>query len=282
VTSPVDSNDASPAEIVKHTKEWGFRAIAITDHDSVDGVKEAINVGKEISMNVIPGVELYCYYEDIETEIVGLGIDYIKMAKLLVPNVKTAIERNKENISKLFEIAQENGFIIEDESLDDVTERTNPSYFVVQRTFSIEENRKRCEKLTGVYPKNEKQFYDELFVIEKLIRDPFWSRPISKAIEMVHESGGKAFLAHPKRIKRRSYEMGEKEYDNLIEDGLDGIECVHAEITPKDSTILIDYCDSRNILKSGGSDSHRLVDIFKRMDRLNAPNEWIDWYKLSY
>ena len=65
----------TPAEVVAHAVEKGLRAIAITDHDTVDGVDEAARAGRELDLEVIPGVEVSVDYNNGEMHILGYFID---------------------------------------------------------------------------------------------------------------------------------------------------------------------------------------------------------------
>src|SRR3989344_4123454 len=66
----------SPRECVKMAKENGVESIAITDHDTVGGIEEALKAGRELGVEVITGIELSCEYEKWGIHILGFGIDY--------------------------------------------------------------------------------------------------------------------------------------------------------------------------------------------------------------
>lgn len=65
----------SPSELVLKAKENGITTLSITDHDSVNALNEAMEVGKDIGVNVIPGVELSTDIEDREVHLLGLFLD---------------------------------------------------------------------------------------------------------------------------------------------------------------------------------------------------------------
>ena len=72
----------TPTQIVKKAKKIGLKAIAITDHDTVNGVKEALEAGKKYGLEVIPGVEFSCGLSKFKEHhgktfhLVGLFVDY--------------------------------------------------------------------------------------------------------------------------------------------------------------------------------------------------------------
>ncbi|MBR5445632.1 MAG: PHP domain-containing protein, partial [Clostridia bacterium] len=63
-----------PADLVRHAKNSGLAAVAVSDHDTADGVKEAMAVGAEVGIEVIPAIELSAI-SDTETHILGYFID---------------------------------------------------------------------------------------------------------------------------------------------------------------------------------------------------------------
>lgn len=68
--------ELSPAELVRYASKKRLKAIAVTDHDTVNGVEKAVNEGKKCGLEVIPGVEVTCHHNSIEFHLVGLFIDY--------------------------------------------------------------------------------------------------------------------------------------------------------------------------------------------------------------
>lgn len=65
-----------PEELVKYAKEAGLASVALTDHDTVDGIEEFMDAGKRLKIETIPGIELASAYKNTELHIVGLFIDY--------------------------------------------------------------------------------------------------------------------------------------------------------------------------------------------------------------
>lgn len=76
VHSTYSDGTFSPAELVKEAVKNGISAFALTDHDTTDGIDEAIDAGGKAGIEVIPGIEISTSYKDKEIHIVGLFIDY--------------------------------------------------------------------------------------------------------------------------------------------------------------------------------------------------------------
>lgn len=85
-TTASDGN-STPSEVVKKAKEVGLSAIAITDHDTVGGIEEAIKEGERIGIEVIPGIELTCRDGYREFHILGYFLDY--KSEKLIDNLKS-------------------------------------------------------------------------------------------------------------------------------------------------------------------------------------------------
>ena len=66
----------SPTELVQYSVEKGLTAIALTDHDTTEGLAEAINAAAGLSLTVIPGIEFSTVYDNKDVHVLGLFIDY--------------------------------------------------------------------------------------------------------------------------------------------------------------------------------------------------------------
>ena len=96
----------TPREVVALAKELGLGAVAITDHDTVSGLGEALAAGEETGMRVVPGVELSIQLEQREIHIVGLGIDRESPAllALLAERREARVRRNQQLLERLAEL----------------------------------------------------------------------------------------------------------------------------------------------------------------------------------
>ena len=73
--STQSDGSCSPTQVVQRAAELGLSAISLTDHDSVAGVQEAQNIGRDIGIEVIPGIELSAQEAGIDIHILGYFID---------------------------------------------------------------------------------------------------------------------------------------------------------------------------------------------------------------
>jgi len=93
----------SPTELVKYAKEKGLEAIAITDHDTVEGVEEALSAGKEFDLEVVPGIEISAEFPEETMHILGYYVDFKDQG--FIDNIsvlqKARAERNPRIVKNL-------------------------------------------------------------------------------------------------------------------------------------------------------------------------------------
>lgn len=242
VHSTASDGTLSPSEVIQLGKKLNLRALALTDHDTVDGIDEALMAGKEYGIEVIPGVELSCSYNNKEIHIVGLFINHknIHFTEELEHLRNTRNNRNIEMAEKFCEL----GIPISFEEI----QAHYPDATITRAHFA-------------------KYLYEKNFTSS--IRDGFdrylndrgpcyvtrYKMPYSETIRLIHEAGGVAILAHP-----ILYRMGQTELEKMIialsKCGLDGIEAIYSTYTPSDESLIRRFARQNNLLLSGGSDFH--------------------------
>ena len=252
----------APQEIVQRARQSGLKTIAITDHDGIGGVELARTEGRRLGLNVIPGLEfsatLFYPTDALEGEehymhILGYGIDLenrhliLKMDDLMAKRVF----RNK----KMQQAFLKSGISLTD---DDLTQ-SSPSGYVGKVSFA------RAFVKKGLINRPE-----EAFSSENLMKSPF-IRSIHKektqaqeAIRIIHEAGGKAFMAHPFQLSYPSMAEDSQAFRtrlfNVVEElkkaGLDGLECYYPTHDQEKTDYLLSLADQFGLLVSIGSDDH--------------------------
>ncbi len=227
----------SPAQVVMKAKENGLDIISIVDHDTTDGLDEAIEVGKEIGVEVIPGIELSSSINGTDIHILGYFIDWRDenfqthlrvFRELRIQRAKRMVEKlNALNIPLEFESVIEM-------SKTSAVGRVHIANALVRYGF-VGDLYEAFNKYLGVgCPAYEKN-------IELSPR---------KAIKLISDVGGLSFIAHPGKY------LSEVDLASLIELGIDGIEVIH----PSHNDELVKYyrsiADEYFLLESGGSDFH--------------------------
>ncbi|WAM34524.1 PHP domain-containing protein [Caldicellulosiruptor morganii] len=241
IHTTISDGTYSPEEVVLLAKEKGLSAIAITDHDTTDGVKMAVKKGQDVGIKVISGVEISADFE-IEMHILGLFIDVDNT--LLQGKLKMLEMFRKERNPKIIEKLRKMGYDISMEDVErvaagDVIGRPHIARVLVQKGY-FEDTKAVFENLLG--------FGKPAYVKKEKLK-PY------EAIEAIKKAGGLAILAHPHRYLYLE-EGPEDVFEELKEYGLDGIEVYHSDHTDRETKQLFEIARKLDFLISGGSDFH--------------------------
>ncbi len=245
----------SVEEIFKKAKEAELSAIAITDHDTVAAVEEAIHFSKIYNIEYIPAVELSAMFGEKEVHIVGLYINWKdkEFLKKLSHFQKKRVERAINIVDKL----KENKILIEFEELYEMTDNLNNiGRLHIARLL-----------LKKGYIKNIKEAFEKFLSEGKPAYIEKAKLSVSEALEIVKQADGISILAHPGIVNK----------DEMIEiwkkQGLDGIEVFHPDHTNEDAAHYFDYANKYNLLVSGGSDFHGEIREYSLIGRIKLPYE---------
>lgn len=231
----------SPEEVVRIAKEKGLFAIAVTDHDTTDGVKIALKKGQEMGIEVISGVEISADFE-IEMHILGLFIDVDNV--FLQDKLKILEVFRKERNPKIIKKLRKMGYDISMEDVErvasgEVIGRPHIARVLVQKGY-FDSTKAVFEKLLG--------FGKPAYVKKEKLK-PY------EAIRAIKEANGIAILAHPHKYLYLD-EGPENVFEELKEYGLDGLEVYHSDHTDKETRELLEIAKKLDLVISGGSDFH--------------------------
>ena len=229
----------SPTELINKAENLSMKAIAITDHDTTEGLKEGVKAAATKNVKFIPGIELSVNHKPGELHILGLGIKSWDNNPIL-KNIN--INRKLRNL-KIIDLMNDNGLKITYKELKKLTKGTigRPhfaSWMMTQgHVCSIDEAFK--DYLTWGKP-----FYIPRVTIS-----------LEEAINFIHTSGGYAIVAHPLNIPVNFNALIEK-LDYWISLGIDGIEAVHSGTRRNMTKRLLKYAQEKNCIITAGSDFH--------------------------
>ena len=179
----------SPAELVELASQTGVSAIALTDHDTMDGVAEAQAVSGKYDVEVIPGVEISVVHEDLVLHILGYYVNPLQenMAKALSKLQQARDRRNEKIIIKL----QELGI---DASMEELREISGTGQTGRPHIAKILMNH-------GVVRSFPQAFDQYLAKGQKAYVGRF-AYSAKEAISFIGQAGGLAVLAHPVQIDK--------------------------------------------------------------------------------
>lgn len=231
----------TPAEVVREAKKAGLAAIALTDHDTVDGISEAVSEGEKIGVEVIPAIE-FSVLSETETHILGYYIDLEnpELKKTLAEVVDLRLERNRVTCRRLNEL----GFDI---SLDEV-KAIAPNNFIGRAHFAR-------VMLDKGYIKSVKEGFDKYMSVGKYAYCEKQRLSARDAIELIKKCGGLSFLAHPHLTKLPDDELM-KFLIELKGYGLCGLEGYYTDYTPEMQEKYQSMARTLGLAISGGTDFH--------------------------
>lgn len=248
--SYVSDGTVSPTEVVKMAADAGLVAIALTDHDTVDGVEEAIKAGEEYGVRVIPGIELSADYKGSDLHILGLNVDYVneEFRKKVAVCRDSRHNRNLKMIEKLkecgFEISWE--IMLERFGSKSIT-RAHFAKYLIDEGYVASKDEAFNKYLNPGCP----------CYVSRVKVTPF------EAIDIIKEAGGHPVLAHP-LLYKMPYDRLESVIVMLKDHGLEGIEGRYALNKVEDDTFLDKIAKRHGLKITGGSDFHGAIkpDIF--------------------
>ncbi len=242
VHSRCSDGTLTPSGLVDHAIEKGLSAVALTDHDTVDGLDELMEYAKDKPIEVIPGIEYSTEYNGRDVHIVGLFIDY--KAPVFLEYLTRFKQSRTDRNYKLCANLRGAGIDITYEALLDafpgaVITRAHYAAFLLDRGY-VKSRKEAFERYLG---DNTPYFLHR----EKVTPE--------EVIEVTLKAGGIPILAHP-----TLYKLGHEQLDVLVrrlkDAGLMGLECYYSTYTPSEERQMRALAEKFNLLPSGGSDFH--------------------------
>ncbi|HEY7755877.1 MAG TPA: PHP domain-containing protein [Actinomycetota bacterium] len=232
----------TPSEVVRHAAERGLDVVALTDHDTTAGIEEALAAGRELGVEVVPGVEfsaehlgtsvhVLCYWMDVEDaslqeELGRLRDDRFRRGELMV--------------SKLREL----GF---DVSFDRVRE-------IAQGGNIVRPHVAQAMVEAGIVASEEEAF-DRWIADGRPAHVPKHALAPIDALPLIREAGGLCVLAHPGMWGDQS-EVPEDLIEAMAGAGMAGLEVDHTDHDPEQRARYRALADRFGVIATGGSDCH--------------------------
>lgn len=247
----------TPEEVVDLAHEKGFSAIAITDHDCIDGITPSIERARAYGLEIVAGVELTAEDDNLEVHILGYFIDWKAewFAKKLVEIRNTRVKRIYEMTAKL----KDAGIDVDPKK---VFELSGPGSVGRLHLAIVLYNEGYTSSINGAFRKyigNNSPCYVKKFKLTP-----------EEAIDMILRLGGVPVLAHPHVLAKDNL------IPTLVEKGLRGIEVYHTE-HPNNVTLHYENLAlEQGLLMTGGSDCHGMGkgDIF--IGKIKVPYDVVE------
>ncbi len=240
--STASDGSLTPAALVREGRTQQLKAIAITDHDTVEGAAEALAEAAKQGFELVPGIEISADVSSGTMHILGYYVDHTA-TKLLAAlrRLQDAREtRNHQIVKRLRAMDME---ITYDDLLrvseDGQVGRPHFAQVLVEKGIV-----RTPQEAFDMYLKKGRPAY-----VDKFRFDPI------EAVQLIREAGGTPVLAHPSSL-RKSSEGLEETISRLQRAGLDGLEVFYSEHTPEQTRYYQNLCNKFGLLATGGTDYH--------------------------
>ena len=242
VHSSVSDGLLTPRELVRHAKAVGLKAMALTDHDTVAGVAEALEAGREVGLEVIPGVEISAEIEKGACHILGYFVSHTHRGlKRVLADARGG--RDARNI-RILQLLNKLGLRM---TMDDLAARVQDGVLT------------RAHFATVMLEKGYVKTWDQAFERYLGAGKPAYvarTRVMpEEAIKVIHAAGGLAALAHPRQLGRSPKETDEW-LDKLAAAGLDGVETQGPDHTANYARRYRAAAQRLGLVETGGTDWH--------------------------
>ena len=227
----------TPEVLVGQALEQGYRAIAITDHDTMTGVVRATAAAKGTDLEIVPGIELSAMDDGDDIHILGYFMDYSDTDFL--ERIGLFMEKRHERAEKIVQTLNSLGLDISIETVLKVAHGAP-----IGRPHIAE----------ALLSENLVQFYGEAFIryigTGGPAYEPKYNLTPREAIRLILSTGGIPVMAHPASV-HRDYIIHE-----LVEYGLMGLEVMHPLHTPEKQAYYRRLAGQHGLFVTGGSDWH--------------------------
>ena len=227
----------SPHEAVASAHEKNLGAIAITDHDTLAGITPAREEGRKLGVEVIGGVELGCDLGPRELHILGYLFreDDPELTEKLSSLAQGRTYRGREMVRRLNKL----GIPLPWEDVASLAGEGTVGRLHIARAL-----------IRGGWIGSHNEAFAKFLNPNRPAYVPRMRLLPGEAIELIHNAGGVAILAHPKLIN------GDKLIPQLRDAGLDGLEVYHTRHSWQDVAKYSKIAQELDLLITGGSDCH--------------------------
>jgi len=235
-----------PAELVLLAQQRGIEVLAVTDHDTIDGLDEALSAGAQAGITVIPGVEWgACEYRGLHI----LGYAFDRNAPALQAMCHEMAASRNERKYRIIRFLQEKGIDLDLTEVEAIAGNGLAGGGRIGRPHFAQ------AMIRHGYVSSIREAFTCYLDTDEYQRIERKKAPAQKCIAVVRESGGKAVLAHPYQVGLPDDQL-ERLVSQLKEYGLEGIECEYPRHTPAQVRFYRELAQRYGLHVTAGSDFH--------------------------
>ncbi|UCH33483.1 MAG: PHP domain-containing protein [Armatimonadota bacterium] len=237
VHTTASDGTSTPDDAVAACAESGVEVLGITDHDSLDGIAEALAAGNRRGVTVVPGLEINTDYGETEAHVLGYFVDHRSPALngLLEDIRHRRVERAREILARLDGL----GMHVEESRVVELAADGSVGRPHVARAM-----------VEAGYVRNGGEAFARFIARGKPAYVPRYRLSPEAAAEAIRAAAGIAVLAHPAKVGDDALVTA------LIEQGLEGLECFHCDQSAAHSRHYVALARQLDLVVTGGTDSH--------------------------
>ncbi|MCX8074192.1 MAG: PHP domain-containing protein [Clostridia bacterium] len=285
----------SVEDILRRAQKSNLEYISFTDHGTTEAYKdlESINTSDIYAGKIITGIEINCLYKDMCIDIVGYKYkmkyleDLNKWLKEKISFEKTAhfqqeqLEYLIKALKKYNLILPENKKLMFNEKNVRISKDNEFAGFVfAEELLKYKENLWLFEGHEGIL--NSPGLFFKVFCCD--INSPFYvdiksyKPKLKEVIDIIHKCGGLIFVPHPTVYFKDDESLIERFLNDIVtEYEIDGIECYHPDVSLEQREFLLDFCNSKNLKISGGTDFHDDSRVLGLLDGYKITSDNMNW-----
>lgn len=238
----------TPTELVGKARALGLAALAVTDHDTLGGLRQAQSAAACVGLDLVPGVELSVEDDAGRFHLLGYGFDpeNAALADTLITLRRSRAARNALMAEKMAAL----GLPV---TMDDVRAEAGEDAQVIARPHFA-----RALIKKGVVESVQEAF-DKYLSTGKPLYLPKEVLTPRDAIALIHGAGGVAVMAHPGLVPLDEAALADRVARLAQDDGLDGIEAYYSQHSRADTHRFLALAARLGLLVTGGSDFHGIA-----------------------
>lgn len=245
-----------PHEVVAAAQRAGLSAIALTDHDTIDGLASARRAGAELGVRVVPGVELSAVDDGDEIHVLGLHLSHPEsLASALAELRETRRERAKTTVAILNSLG---------------VPVTLDAVFAAAGDGAVGRPHIARALVAGGWARDFRDAFDRWLGTGKPACVEKRTVTFAEAAGLIHDAGGLAVYAHPGGAASRA------DLEELASLGLDGVEVRHPSHTADEIARLGALVADLALVPSGGSDWHGAPEAYRALGSMKVSASWLD------
>jgi len=253
--STASDGSLAPADVVAAALRAGLAAIALTDHDTVDGIAEAQHAGELLGVRVVAGVELSAIDDGEEIHVLGLHLTLPEHIAAALDELKeTRRARARETVERLNAL----GIPV-----------TLEAVFAIAGDGAVGRPHVAKALVAGGWARDFREAFDRWLGNGKPACVEKRTVTFAEAARLIHESGGLSVYAHPGGGASRAV------LEELASLGLDAVEVLHPSHTADEIARLAKLTDELGLLPSGGSDWHGAPEGYRALGSMKVSAEWL-------